>query len=154
MSHSSSDRGGANHYGSLVDTSRVDVSLVTARIRRAGRAVRRGMLRRATVLGAVLGGVLVLLPASPALARIQDDGADPGQGLTALETFLIFVGIPVGAFLLIALLVMAPSIARGPRYRADRRWAAQPQVFGVREDLDASDADEPAEEGGGASARW
>ena len=130
-------------YGALVDTSRVKIP----RVKTALRLVFR--------LAAVsVGAALVLVPASPALARISDDGIEPGQGLSALETFLIFVVAPVGAFLLIALLVMAPSIARGPRYRTDRRWAAQPRVFGVREEIAVTDADEPAEEGGGTSARW
>ncbi len=112
---------------------------------------------RTVIRGVVVGGsaAAVLLATSPALAQIEDDGAEPGDGLSTLETLLIFGAIPLGLFLLIALLVMAPSIARGPRYRADRRWTAQPQVFGAAEDALADDqADAPAAEQGGSSARW
>jgi hypothetical protein len=34
-------------------------------------------------------------------------GAMPGEGLTAVQTFLYFVATPVGLFLLITVLVMA-----------------------------------------------
>lgn len=37
----------------------------------------------------------------------QEDGALPGQGLTALQTFSYFVAAPVGIFLLISVIVWA-----------------------------------------------
>jgi hypothetical protein len=128
----------------------------------------RTVLRAAAVTGATFGVVLL---GSPAFAAHRDDGDDPGKGLSALETLLIFGVIPVALFLLIALLVSAPSIARGPRYRADRGWQGPPLVFGAPRDLqlpsgstmsggqaiEAAPGDstsEPASEGGGASARW
>jgi len=37
----------------------------------------------------------------------QEDGALPGQGLTALQTFTYFVAAPVGIFLLISVIVWA-----------------------------------------------
>jgi hypothetical protein len=128
----------------------------------------RTVLRAAAVTGATTGAVLL---GSPAFAAHRDDGDDPGKGLSALETLLIFGLIPVALFLLIALLVSAPSIARGPRYRADRGWQGPPLVFGAPRDLqlpsgssqsggqamEAAPGDstsEPASEGGGASARW
>ena len=96
--------------------------------------------------------------ASPALAAVPDDGDDPGAGLSALETILIYVGVPTALFLLIALLVMAPSIARGPRYRPGLGWFAAPVWFGgpANPDLALARArSTPApEERGGASARW
>jgi hypothetical protein len=127
----------------------------------------RTVFRAAAVTGATTGAVLL---GSPAFAAHRDDGDDPGKGLSALETLLIFGVIPVALFLLIALLVSVPSIARGPRYRADRGWQGPPLVFGAPRDLqlpsgpagsaqaiEAAHGDstsEPAPEGGGASARW
>jgi len=128
----------------------------------------RIVLRAAAVTGATTGAVLL---GSPAFAAHRDDGDDPGKGLSALETLLIFGVIPVALFLLIALLVSAPSIARGPRYRADRGWQGPPLVFGAPRDLQLPSAatssggqaiqappgestSEPASEGGGASDRW
>ena len=128
----------------------------------------RTVLRVAAVTCATAGAVLL---GSPAFAAHRDDGDEPGKGLSALQTLLIFGVVPVALFLVIALLVSAPSIARGPRYRADRGWQGRPLVFGAPPDLqlpsgttftgapaveeaprDASG--EPASEGGGASARW
>ena len=128
----------------------------------------RTVLRAAAVIGATTGVVLL---GSPAFAAHRDDGDDPGKGLSALQTLLIFGVIPVALFLVIALLVSAPSIARGPRYRADRGWQGPPLVFGAPRDLQfpsaaapsggqaieaapGDSANEPASEGGGASARW
>ena len=112
---------------------------------------------------AILVATGVALPlgwaiASPALAAVPDDGDDPGAGLSALETILIYVGVPTALFLLIALLVMAPSIARGPRYRPGLGWFAAPVWFGGPANPDlalARASGHPApEERGGASARW
>lgn len=135
------------------------------------------MLRAVVITG---GTAVAVLVGSPAFAAHRDDGDQPGQGLTALETFLVFGVVPVALFLLIALLVSVPSIARGPRYRADRGWQGEPQVFGVPKGtqlpsgttltegraVEAASGEatgehqpggatgEPASEGGGASARW
>lgn len=68
---------------------------------------------------------------TPALAREQDAGSDPGEPLPPLAALLIFGVLPVGLFLLIALLVSAGSIARGTRYRPDRVWDATPVEFGI-----------------------
>jgi hypothetical protein len=86
-----------------------------------------------------------LLAASPAFASLhRDDGDDPGKGLSALQTLGIYVGIPVGVFLLIALLVSIPSMIRGPRYRPGKEWQATPEWYG------APGSDDPAVEGGAA----
>ena len=86
--------------------------------------------------------------------------------MSTLEALLIFVGIPLGLSLLIALLVMAPSVAKGPRYRPGLAWWAQPEWFGgpAAEAGDGHPALErgvaaPAVSGGdsdkgGASASW
>ena len=103
---------------------------------------------------------LLSLPASPVFAATvlanRDDGAEPGSGLTALQTIGIFIGIPLALFLLITLLVVAPSAARGPRYRPGVGWWAAPVWFnGPAEPESAVRAATAATtEGGGASARW
>ena len=102
---------------------------------------------------------LLLLPATPAaaagLAR-PDDGERPGPGLSVLQTLGIFVGIPVLLFVVIAVLVSAPSAARGPRYRPGLGWWAAPVWFSGPDDAERAvraSRRRPAE-GGGASARW
>jgi len=96
--------------------------------------------------------------ASPTLAAVPDDGDEPGAGLSALETILLYGIVPLGFFLLIALLVYAPSIARGPRYRPGLGWFAAPVWFGGPANPDVALArarsTPPASERGGASARW
>jgi hypothetical protein len=114
-----------------------------------------------------------LLAGSPAFAALhRDDGDDPGKGLSAMKVLGIYIGIPVGLFLLIALLVSIPSMIRGPRYRPGKEWQATPEWYGApgevegeaHGELGAGDAHgeltgtvvEPAAEsdGGGTSARW
>jgi len=66
-----------------------------------------------------------------------------------------FVLIPLGLFLLIALLVYAPSMTRGSRYRPGLTWWAEPVWFGGPADAEAALAvADPTREGGGTSARW
>jgi hypothetical protein len=99
------------------------------------------------------------------LAQTRDDGDNPGRQLTALENLLLYVVAPLGLFLLIAFLVMAPSIVRGPRYRPGLSWWAEPVWFGgprrgpshepaVGDPAAAVSVIEPTHDGGGASARW
>jgi hypothetical protein len=40
--------------------------------------------------------------------------------------------VPLLAIIVISLLVMAPSLAKGPRYRPDQEWDAGPEAFGVQ----------------------
>jgi len=94
--------------------------------------------------------------------------------MSTLEALLIYVGIPAGLFVLITLLVLAPSVARGPRYRPGLAWWAGPEWFGGPDSETATRrALEPGRSGrsgataitqiemgddslteGGASARW
>lgn len=64
--------------------------------------------------GAVAAGttLMMLLLSSPALAAMSDDGADPGPGLSVIETLGLFVAAPVVLFLVIAGLVMALDKSR------------------------------------------
>ena len=84
-----------------------------------------------------------------------DDGAEPGDGLSVLETLFWFVGLPLGLFVLIALLVSAPSMARGPRYRPGLGWWAAPVWFNGPDEPDTAVRQAtPTTGAGGASARW
>jgi hypothetical protein len=107
------------------------------------------------VLTAV-AALVMLLNSSPAHALIRDDGDDPGQGLTTLAWTGIFIGLPVLLFVVIALLVYAPSMARGPRYRPDLGWEHAPVWFDGPSDDSGQRAAPGAATvtGGGASARW
>ena len=99
----------------------------------------------------------LLAGATPALA-INEIG-DPGGRLTWVQTVLIYIGIPVAAFLVIGFLVYLPSIVRGPRYRPGRPWTAGSVWFGGPEEAvgphdEVTDLPATTSEGGGASARW
>lgn len=126
----------------------------------------RRALRTAT-LGSL--AAVPLLLASPAFALHRDAGDDPGQGMSAVATILVYIGIPAAIFCVIALLVLAPSIARGNRYRPHQLswWAAPVWFGGPREEhgesaeraltgtsLKELTAYSEAQTEGGASARW
>ena len=104
---------------------------------------------------------LLLLATAPAAAAAtvlaaRDDGEVSGPGLSVMETLGIFVGIPVLLFVVIAILVSAPSAARGPRYRPGLGWWAAPVWFNGPEDAERAvrESAGSAGQGGGASARW
>lgn len=77
----------------------------------------------------VLCPVVAVATASPAGATPPTTWPEP-EPLSKLDAILIFVGIPAGLFVVIALLVMAPSVAKGPRYRPGLSWWANPEWFG------------------------
>ena len=64
------------------------------------------------------------------------------------HTLLVFVGIPALVIAVVALLVFAPSIANGPRYRPGLSWWAPP-VW-----INGPTATGVARSTGGASASW
>jgi hypothetical protein len=118
---------------------------------RARTVLRTGVLFATTAL--------LALPAGGAFAAQTPNppgGDQPGDELTAIQTLLIFVGIPALAFVVIALLVSAPSMARGPRYRPGLGWWAAPIWFDGPDDADraVSKVVGSSSSGGGASARW
>ena len=79
---------------------------------------------------AVLGPVLaVVAAATPAMAETPATWPEPDP-MSTLDALLIFGGIPVGLAVTITLLVMAPSVAKGPRYRPGLSWWATPEWFG------------------------
>jgi hypothetical protein len=118
-------------------------------IARAARIAARMSLLLAATSAAVLA-------ATPAMAGQRlDDGEMPAKGIGPLETVLIYSGIPAALFLIIALLVLAPSMARGPRYRPGLGWWAAPVWFNGPDDADAAVRTGSATvEAGGSSARW
>lgn len=80
--------------------------------------------------------------------------------MSMLETLGIFVGLPVGLFIVIAVLVAAPSWVRGSSYKPGLSWWAAPQWFGARPEsaseqaTPAGSADESEQSRGGVGARW
>lgn len=80
-----------------------------------GRAPRSGVRYFCTVdkknalrAGALAAGttLMMLLMSSPALALARDDGDDPGQGLSVVETLGLYVVAPLVLFVVISGLVM------------------------------------------------
>jgi hypothetical protein len=83
--------------------------------------------------------------------------------MSTLEAIGLFVGVPALIVAVITLLVLAPSLAKGPRYRLGQDWEAQPEWFG--DDLPSTTAGDSRQlttgetpeadlDQGGASARW
>ena len=114
------------------------------------------LLRTASVAAAATVVLLTSLAVSaPAYAANMDDGQQTGGGLSVLQTLLIFIGIPAALFVVIVVLVSAPSMARGPRYRPGLGWWAAPVWFNGPDDADTAVRTATATAGGGgASARW
>jgi hypothetical protein len=50
-----------------------------------------------------------------------------------LEQLLVFVGIPLLVMVVVSLAVMAPSLARGPRFSPGQQWDAKSEWFGAPE---------------------
>lgn len=129
---------------------------------------------RAGVVSVLVTGLLAsaTMAASPAFAELnRDDGDDPGESISRLKTVLVLGGIPIGLFLLIALLVSLPSIMKGPRYRPGKGWQGAPEWYGApgpdKREVEAGSGSAPAltgtvlsgdeaeaADGGGTSARW
>jgi Domain of unknown function (DUF5130) len=112
-------------------------------------------LRIAGRVGAVTAPAIALVVAAgPASADTPTSWPD-AEPMSTMDVLLVFVGIPAGIAALIVLLVFAPSLARGPRYRPGVTWLAQSEQFGAqssgpaRSDADAESAD-AASQGGEA----
>jgi hypothetical protein len=85
--------------------------------------------------------------------------------MSTLHALLLFVGGPLLIIAVVTLLVMAPSLARGPRYRPSQQWDADAEWFGAPEERDASGQRQlesskagkgtgGSDDTGGASASW
>jgi hypothetical protein len=108
--------------------------------------------RALAVLPVVFTSLVVF--AAPAMAA--DDGEVNGKPLGAGLTIVIFVLIPLGAFLVIAFFSALPSMLKRPRYRPGRPWKHDPLWFAGPDDPDAAlqSARPGATARGGASAEW
>jgi hypothetical protein len=107
--------------------------------------------RRTTVLVAASTAPLVL--GAPARADVPEGWSDPPT-VSVLESLVLLVGVPLGLFVLIALAVYVPALARGERVapgapEVEDRWFGGPRQ-GTRE-LEAGG--DPGQTGG-ASGRW
>jgi hypothetical protein len=114
--------------------------------------VRNRIVKRLAVIAA---GVIIPLfvSAGPALAKLKPDvGEVPGPSLGVGDTILIFVVIPLGAFLVIAGLSLLPSALSRPRYRPGRPWEHEPTWIG--EPGESADGASGSTARGGASAEW
>jgi hypothetical protein len=104
---------------------------------------------RVTALAVVVA--LPLLP-TPANAQIPENWSNPPE-VDNLHALLLLGGVPLALFVVITLLVMAPSLARGEHSvgeAGDGEWFGGPGK-GTKE-LEEASAD-PSETGG-ASGRW
>jgi hypothetical protein len=132
---------------------------------RSGGAVRAGT---ALVVAVTLAAGLTMALAAPAAANRPARGWGEGSDMSLGFALLLFVGGPLAICVLISLLVVAPSVARGSRGQQQQSWWGEAQWFGG--ELGAGSAERPqleaaagatsienldqAATGGGASARW
>ena len=92
------------------------------------------------------------LLAAPSNAEIPEGWSDPPQ-VDNLKALLLLGGVPLTLFVVITLLVMAPSLAKGDHSggeSGDGEWFGGPRS-GTKELEEASS--DPSETGG-ASGRW
>ncbi|MDQ3417035.1 MAG: hypothetical protein M3474_08110 [Actinomycetota bacterium] len=116
------------------------------------RAATAGDVRTVARLGSPAAvGLASLCLASPAAASTPTawPDADPVSTLRAL---LIFGGIPLALGALIALLTLAPRIARGSAHSNSRSWWGEPLWFGGPGELAESSASGQPALSGGAEA--
>jgi hypothetical protein len=131
------------------------------------RSTPAGRLRAALRSGAVAAVTSVpLLAAAAALADTSNhtyDGEDSGPGLTVLQTVGIYVGIPLGLFLIITFLVCLPGWVKGDRNRREVGWVEGPAGAAASAGSPATGARSSAEQAvtagrpggtGGASGSW
>lgn len=104
----------------------------------AGRAAGAGPVGPTRVRAALRAGTVAALTSAPLLAAgvamaasNTYDGEDSGPGLTVLQTIGIFVCIPIGLFLLITFLVVAPGWFKGDSNRREVGWSGQAQPVGA-----------------------
>jgi hypothetical protein len=72
--------------------------------------------------------------------------------MSIVETVLVFVGIPVGVFALMALVVLVPGAAQSPRYRPGSPWSYEPVWYIPHPDaLPPADRTSPVATPGAAS---
>lgn len=111
-------------------------------------------VRRLSVV--LLAGGLVVASGSAAHADVPEFwGGDNAEAVDPWHAVLVLVGIPLGLFLLITLLVVVPGIVKGERFTPGGQATADQWFGGPRTgtaELPAPDTDES--KAGGASGRW
>lgn len=123
--------------------------------------LRKSLTRAAVVAATVISGFTALtLLAAPAFAGASEEGIDAGKSLGVGLWILIFLGIPVSVFVVIACLVYGPGLLRRPRYRPGYQdWGYRPLWVGGPPDPDTALTSTPTDavidiRGGGAGAGW
>lgn len=110
------------------------------------------LVRRTAVLTAPVA--ITLLAAAPAGAEVPEGWSDPDP-VSSLHALLVLGGVPLLLFVLIALAVYIPALARGERVAPgapalENQWLGGPRK--TTAELAGPDSEES--EAGGASARW
>jgi hypothetical protein len=123
--------------------------------------VSRAVTRAATT--GLAGLVTVLLTAAPALAENNPigpaEGSDPAGEISLGKNLLVYFGVPLLGFLLVASVAWLPGAVRANRYRPAKGWSASPVWFAGPADPGTAVA-AAAERGlgdvvrGGASGSW
>lgn len=107
------------------------------------------------IVGPALGAVIIT--ATAAAANGYEEASRPGPGLTVVETLALYVGAPAAIFALIALLVVGPSLGKGPRHRTGDALETGPvwiDPAGVRRAPATTVTPGSTTEQGGTSAHW
>ena len=133
-------------------------TLASVMTSQALRRARAGLVRGVVVTGATLGAVLVTASAASASNGFEESSR-PGPGLSVVETLLLYVAAPAALFGLIALIVVGPSLGKGPRHRTGAALETGPvwiDAGGVQRTPASTvtpDATSATDQGG-ASAHW
>jgi hypothetical protein len=110
---------------------------------------------RRLLRGLALAPLLVVATTAPAFAEPPEAWERPDNPST-LESLLLLLGVPLLLFVIIATLVMVPSLVGGQRQSREVAFRESPEWFGgPRKGVEAAPG-KPAEDEdrGGASARW
>jgi hypothetical protein len=111
-------------------------------------------------LGIVLGTTAAVVTTAAAPALAAKESIKPGPGINTWLAILVFVGVPLALYFVLAALIWGPGIARRPRYRPGvREWEHEPVWVGGPDDPEAALARTPPDaganvRGGGAGAGW
>ncbi|WP_067434320.1 hypothetical protein [Nocardioides jensenii] len=117
------------------------------------RAVRRAArFATVTAMFGILAGAAVL--ASPAQASVPDGWSNPAD-VDPLHAIALLAGVPLLLFVVIALAVYLPSLARGEKFSGGAAGPDPEWFGGPRKGNDELAAPDTAEsQAGGASGQW
>lgn len=114
-------------------------------------SVVRRAFRAASAVAALAVVTQLTLLAGPASASVPEDWSDPDK-VDKLHAIGLLVGVPLLLFVVIALLVYLPGMAREavtPQPGADSEWFG-----GKRSTAQLADPDNDESKAGGASGQW